>query len=139
MNGHTDRYKAYVCHAGVYDWAPQMASDFVRGRDRALGGFHWDNSEGVEKQAARTYAKNFKTPTLVTHGELDYRVPVTHGFAYYATLRMLGVPARLVYFPDENHWVLKPQNSRLWHQEFFRWIETYIGAGPSDQPNVQAQ
>lgn len=132
MNGHTDRYKAYVCHAGVYDWAPQMASDYVRGRERALGGFHWDNPQGVEKQSARAYAKNFKTPTLITHGELDYRVPVTHGFAYYATLRMLGVPARLVYFPDENHWILKPQNSRLWHQEFFNWIETYIGAGPTD-------
>lgn len=131
MNGHTDRYKAYVCHAGVYDWVSQMASDTVRGRDRALGGFHWENPEKVLKQSAHWYAKNFKTPTLVIHGELDYRVPVTQGFEYYATLRMLGVPSRLIYFPDENHWILKPQNSRLWYKEFFDWIEKYIGAGPS--------
>lgn len=132
MNGHTDRYKAYVCHAGVYDWVAQMASDVVRGRDRALGAFPWENPEKVLKQSAHWYAKHFKTPTLVIHGELDFRVPVTQGFQYYTTLRMLGVPSRLVCFPDENHWVLKPQNSRLWYQEFFNWIEKYIGAGPSE-------
>lgn len=131
MNGHTNRYKAYVCHAGVYDWVSQMASDVVRGRDRALGAFPWDNPQKVLEQSAHWYAKNFKTPTLVVHGELDYRVPVTQGFEYYTTLRMLGVPARLVYFPDENHWVLKPQNSRLWYREFFDWIEKYVGAGRS--------
>jgi dipeptidyl aminopeptidase/acylaminoacyl peptidase len=65
------------------------------------------------------------------HSELDYRVPVSQGFEYYTTLRMLGVPARLLYYPDENHWVLKPQSSRLWYKEFFDWIEKYVGAGPS--------
>jgi dipeptidyl aminopeptidase/acylaminoacyl peptidase len=138
MNGHTDRYKAYVCHAGVYDWVAQTASDYVRGRDRALGGFPWENPQKVVQQSAHSYAKNFKTPTLVVHNEQDFRVPVTQGLAYYTTLRMLGVPTRLLYFPDENHWVLKPQNSRLWYKEVFDWIEKYIGAGPSE-PNVQAQ
>ena len=65
MNGHTNRYKAYVCHAGVYDWVAQMASDFVRGRQRALGGFPWEAPEKVLSQSAQFYAKNFKTPTLV--------------------------------------------------------------------------
>jgi dipeptidyl aminopeptidase/acylaminoacyl peptidase len=131
MNGHTDRYKAYVCHAGVYDWVAQMASDYVRGRQRALGAFPWENPQKVLDQSAHWYAKNFKTPTLVVHCEQDYRVPVTQGFEYYTTLRVLGVPTRLVYFPDENHWVLKPQNSRLWYKEFFDWIEKYVGAGPT--------
>ena len=129
MNGHTNRYKAYVCHAGVYDWVAQTASDYVRGRDRALGGFPWEAPEKVLGQSAHTFAKNFKTPTLVVHGEQDFRVPLTQGLAYYTTLRMLGVPTRLVYFPDENHWVLKAQNSRLWYAEFFGWIGKYAAAG----------
>ena len=65
------------------------------------------------------------------HGEKDYRVPLTHGLEYYNTLRQKGVPTRLVYFPDENHWVLKPQNSQLWHKEVFGWLEKYIGRGPT--------
>ncbi|MCI0613373.1 S9 family peptidase [bacterium] len=131
LNGHTDRYKAFVCHAGVYNWISQMASDIVVGRDRALGSFHWDKPEQVAAQSAHTYAKNFKTPTLVIHGEKDFRVPVTQGLEYYSTLRMLGVPTRLVYLEEENHWVLKPQTSKLWHQEFFNWIEKYAGKSPS--------
>lgn len=133
MNGHTDRYKAYVCHAGVYNWVSQMGSDTVRGRERALGAFPWEDPARVLAQSAHSHAKHFKTPTLVIHGENDYRVPVTQGFEYYTTLRMLGVPSRLLYFPDENHWVLKPQNARLWYEEFFRWIESHIGAGPTQR------
>ncbi len=131
MNGHTDRYRAMVCHAGVYDWVSQMASDVVRGRERALGGFPWNTPQKTLEQSAHSHAKNFKTPTLVVHNEQDFRVPVTQGFEYYSTLRMREVPARLLYFPDENHWVLKPQNSRLWFKEFFDWIGKYAAAGPS--------
>jgi dipeptidyl aminopeptidase/acylaminoacyl peptidase len=131
MNGHTTRYKAMVCHAGVYDWVAQMASDVVRGRDRALGGFPWEKPQKVLEQSAHSYAKSFKTPTLVVHNQQDFRVPVTQGFEYYTTLRMLGVASRLLYFPDENHFVLKPQNSLLWYNEFFNWIGKYAAAGPS--------
>jgi dipeptidyl aminopeptidase/acylaminoacyl peptidase len=100
MNGHTNRYKAYVCHAGVFDFVAQMASDFVRGRQRAYGGFPWETDAAL-KTSAHTYAKNFKTPTLVVHGEQDFRVPLTQGLEYYTTLRMLDAPAKLLYFPDE--------------------------------------
>ena len=130
MNGHTTRYKAMVCHAGVYNWVSQMASDVVRGRARALGGFPWENPQHVLEESAHWYAKNFRTPTLVVHNQQDFRVPVTQGFEYYETLRMVGVPARLLYFPDENHFVLNPQNSRLWYNEFFDWIGKYVPAGP---------
>lgn len=129
LNGHTDRFKVMVCHAGVYDWHSMMASDFVKGRDRALGAFPWDDPTKVDKQSAQRFADKFKTPTLVLHGERDYRVPVAQGFAYYTTLRQKGVPTRLVYFPDENHWVLKPQNSLLWHREVFGWIAKYVPPG----------
>jgi dipeptidyl aminopeptidase/acylaminoacyl peptidase len=129
LNGHTDRFKAMVCHAGVYDWHAMMASDIVKARERALGAPPWESLDKVDKQSAQRYAANFKTPTLVLHGEKDYRVPVTQGFAYYNTLKQKGVPARLVYFPDENHWVLKPQNSLVWHREVFGWLDKYIGKG----------
>lgn len=132
LNGHTDKFKAMVCHAGVYSYASQMASDIVVGRRRALGGFPWEDYGRNDKQSANRFAQNFRTPTLVLHGEKDYRVPITQGLEYYNTLRQKGVPARLVYFPDENHWILKGQNSLLWHKEVFAWLEKYIGIGPSE-------
>ena len=129
MNGNSQRYKAYVNHDGVYDYPyQQTASDTVRGRDRALGGLFWENPD-IGKQSARNYTANMKTPTLIIHGELDYRVPISHAFAYYGALKMKQVPTRLLYFPDENHWVLKPQNARLWYQEVFAWLTHYAPTG----------
>jgi dipeptidyl aminopeptidase/acylaminoacyl peptidase len=134
LNGHTDRFKAMVCHAGVYNWHSQMASDIVKGRGRALGAEPWGGDLAkIDRQTPQRFAANFKTPTLVLHGEKDYRVPVTQGLEYYNTLRQKGVPARLVYFPDENHWILKGQNSLLWHREVFAWLTKYIGRGPDEK------
>ena len=129
MNGHTDRYKTYVCHAGCYDWVSMMATDGYLFFAKELGAFHWDNPALVMTQSPHHYAKRMKTPTLVIHGELDYRVPATQALQYYNTLRAKDVAARLVYFPDENHWILKPQNSRLWYREFFAWIKRYAAPG----------
>lgn len=131
LNGQTDRFKAMVCHAGVFSYHTQMASDVVRGRERALGAFPWTDITRIDKVSPQRYSKNMKTPTLILHGEKDFRVPIAHGLEYYNTLRQKGVPTRLVYFPDENHWILKPQNSRLWHREVFGWLEKYIGHGPT--------
>jgi dipeptidyl aminopeptidase/acylaminoacyl peptidase len=131
LNGHTDRFKAMICHAGVYNWDSMMASDLVRGRERPLGAFPWGDQAKVDKHNPQRFAKNFKTPTLVMHGEKDFRVPITQGMEYYNTLRIKGVPTRFIYFPDENHWILRPQNARLWHREFFAWLEKYIGSGPT--------
>lgn len=131
LNGHTDLFKAMICHAGVYSYHTQMASDSVLGRERSLGAFPWTDMAKIDAQSASRYSANFKTPTLVVHGEKDFRVPLTHGLEYYNTLKLKGVPSRFVYFPDENHWVLKPQNSRLWHKEVFAWLDKYIGKGPT--------
>lgn len=131
LNGHTDFFKTMVCHAGVYNWHSMLASDMVRGRERSLGAPPWGDLSKIDQQNAQRFAANFKTPTLVIHGEKDYRVPVTQGMEYYNTLRQKGVPTRFLYFPDENHWVLKPQNSLLWHKEVFAWISKSIGNGPS--------
>jgi dipeptidyl aminopeptidase/acylaminoacyl peptidase len=74
-------------------------------------------------------AANFKTPTLVIHGQLDLRVPVSHGIELFNTLQKQNVPSRFVYFPNENHWILRPQNSLFWYKEVKSWIETYAPPG----------
>ena len=129
MNGHTDRYRAYVCHAGCYDWVSMMATDGYKFFAEELGAYHWDDEPRVLRQSPHHYFRNARTPTLVIHGELDYRVPATQGLQYYDSLKAKSVPARLVYFPDENHWILKPQNSRLWYGEFFAWLRRFAATG----------
>ncbi|MDQ6620193.1 MAG: S9 family peptidase [Pseudomonadota bacterium] len=128
MNGHTDRYRAYVCHAGCYDWVSMMATDGYHFFAKELGAFHWDNPSRVMRQSPHHYVKRARTPTLVIHGEQDFRVPATQALQYYDTLKAKGVAARLLWFTDENHWILKPQNSRLWYREFLSWLERFGGA-----------
>jgi len=130
MNGNLPRgrYAAYVCHAGCYDWVSMMGSDGYFWFGHELGAFHWDDEQRVLKQSPHHYANKFSTPTLVMHGELDYRVPYYQGLAYYNTLRARNIPSRLVFFPDENHWILKPQNSKLWYREFIDWCNHYTQA-----------
>jgi dipeptidyl aminopeptidase/acylaminoacyl peptidase len=122
-----DRYKAYVCHAGCFDWVSMYAGDAGYWFNHSLLTTYWDDPKKFAAQNPITFAKHMKTPTLVIHGALDYRVPDAQGLAYYNTLKALKVPSRLVFFPDENHWVLKPQNSRLWYREYFAWLEKYVG------------
>ncbi len=129
MNGHVDRYKAFVCHAGCFDWVAMFADDAWYWAPKELGANYWDDMAKVESQNPRARVKNMKTPTLVMHGLLDYRVPDSQGLAYYNTLKAKNVPTRLVFFPDENHWILKPQNSRLWYREFFAWLSRFVATG----------
>ena len=127
MNGHVapGRYAAYVCHAGCFDWAAMFADDAYTWHANELGAWYWDDMAQIHKQSPHAHAKGMKTPTLVIHGQLDYRVPDAQGLAYYNTLQALGVRARLLWFPDENHWVLKPRNSRLWYGEFLDWLKAH--------------
>ena len=129
MNGHTDRYKAYVCHAGCFDWVAMFSDDAWYWHPKELGANYWEDAKRVDGQNPRARVERMKTPTLVMHGLLDYRVPDSQGLAYYNTLKARGVPSRLVFFPDENHWILKPQNSRLWYREFFAWLERWVKPG----------
>ena len=89
---------------------------------KELGAAYWDDMGKVHAQSPHAFAGQMRTPTLVIHGALDYRVPDAQGLAYYNTLKARGVDARLLWFPDENHWVLKPRNSQLWYREFFEWL-----------------
>jgi len=124
--GHTDRFKCIVNHAGVYDLMAQYASDVTQGRAQSMGGEPWEGIETIDRWNPARHAKGFTTPMLVIHGEKDYRVPAAQGLECYGVLKAKGVPARLVYFPDENHWVLKPANSLLWYREVLGWLERWL-------------
>jgi dipeptidyl aminopeptidase/acylaminoacyl peptidase len=127
MNGHVKpgRYQAYICHAGCFDWVAMFAEDAYTWFPRELGASYWDDMAKVHAQSPHAFAGKMKTPTLVIHGALDYRVPDAQGLAYYNTLKARGIDARLLWFPDENHWILKPRNSKLWYGEFFDWLKRY--------------
>lgn len=130
--GHTDRFACLINHAGVNDFVSQYASDFASfGLSRVLGGTPWENPEGMQRNNPTTYAKHFKTPMLIIHGELDYRVPYVNGTALYGIYRAMNLPARLVVFPNENHWILTPQNSIYWNWEFQNWLARWIGGSPT--------
>lgn len=131
MNGHVPagRYQAYICHAGCFDWTAMFANDAYLWHAKELGTAYWKDPAKVSAQSPIGYAQHFNTPTLVIHGQLDYRVPDAQGLAYYNTLKAQGVDARLVWFPDENHWVMKPRNSRLWYGEFFDWLKRHDTGG----------
>jgi len=127
MNGHVKpgRYAAYVCHAGCFDWVGMFADDAYTWHAKELGAWYWDDMARVHSQSPHAYAATMRTPTLVIHGALDYRVPDAQGLAYYNTLKALNVDARLLWFPDENHWILKPRNSKLWYAEYFGWLQRH--------------
>ncbi len=124
MNAHlpAGRYHAYVCHAGCWDWVSMFGGDAPGWFKKELGAHFWDDMARVHAQSPHAFAKGLTTPTLVSHGALDYRVPDAQGLAYYNTLKAQAIDARLVWFPDENHWVLKPRNTTLWYAEFFGWL-----------------
>ncbi|MDP1581157.1 MAG: S9 family peptidase [Candidatus Didemnitutus sp.] len=138
--GHTDRFKAIINHAGVNSSYAQYAADVPHGFPEVMGGKPWDNLEGMQRQNPMFYARNFKTPMLVLHGELDYRVPYGNGLELYGVLQALGVPSRLVIFPNENHWILTPQNAIHWHWEMQSWLSRHIGGTPTlTEPNFDAK
>jgi dipeptidyl aminopeptidase/acylaminoacyl peptidase len=127
MNAHVKpgRYQAYVCHAGCYDWVGMFSDDAYGWHAQELGGWYWNDMKKVHSQSPHAYAATMQTPTLVIHGAKDYRVPDAQGLAYYNTLKAKGVDARLLWYPDENHWILKPANNVIWYHEFFDWIKRY--------------
>jgi dipeptidyl aminopeptidase/acylaminoacyl peptidase len=124
--GHTDRFKCIVSHDGMFNaesaWGTTEELWF---NDWEFKGTPYDNRAAYEKWSPHQYAKNFKTPTLVIHGQRDYRLDVSEGFQLFNTLQMEGVPSKMLYFPDEGHWVLKPQNSRLWYETVNAWVDQW--------------
>jgi dipeptidyl aminopeptidase/acylaminoacyl peptidase len=130
MNGHVPagRYQAYVCHAGVFDRVATFSADSYPQRPKDLQANFWQDLPRVLAQSPHAFAAQMNTPTLVIHGAQDFRVPDCNGLAYYNTLKARGVPARLLWFPDENHWVLRARNSKLWYGEFLDWLDAHVPA-----------
>ena len=126
---HTGRFKAIISHASVYDKVSMYATEELWFEEHDLQGEPWTNPENYRKWAPSTYAAElgkYKTPTLVIAGERDYRVPYTQSLEFFNTLQRQGVPSKLVVFPDEGHWILKPQNSQFWYKTFFDWLALYV-------------
>ena len=126
--GHTDRFKALISHAGVFDLASKYGTtEELWFPEWEFGGTPWDQPELYRAQSPSGSVVNFKTPTLVIHGALDYRVPDAQGIGMFTALQRRGVPSRLLYFPDEGHWVLKPKNRVTWWREVHGWLAKYLG------------
>jgi dipeptidyl aminopeptidase/acylaminoacyl peptidase len=129
--GHNDnpkaQFKVLVCHAGLFNLSSMYGvTEELWFPEWEFKGTPWDNPELYERWSPHKFVKNFKTPMLIIHGELDYRVPVGEGFQMFTALQRQGIPSKLLYFPDEGHWIQKPQNSELWYRTVLDWVNSYL-------------
>jgi dipeptidyl aminopeptidase/acylaminoacyl peptidase len=126
---HNKRFKSFISHAGVFDLRSMYGTTeeiFFCNFD--MGGAYWEKDNAAAQKAYTEFnpidrVGNWDTPMLVIHGGLDYRVPESQGFQAYTALQLKGIKSRLLYFPDENHWILKPHNAIVWQKEFYRWLQ----------------
>ncbi len=125
FQGHTDRFRTLITHCGVYNFASMYGTTEEVWFDEWEHGIPWETPD-YDTFSPHKYAANFKTPNLIIHNDRDFRVPLNQGMELFTTLQRRGVPSKLIMFPDEGHWVLKPQNSELWHKEVFAWLTEYL-------------
>ncbi|HNV51650.1 MAG TPA: S9 family peptidase, partial [Tenuifilaceae bacterium] len=128
---HNKRFKAFIAHCGVFNSEMEyMTTEEMFFDNWEMGGAPWETNNKVAmksyEHSAHKFVKNWDTPILVIHGGKDFRIPYTQGMAAFNSARMMGVPSRFLYFPDENHWVLKPQNGILWQREFKGWLDKWL-------------
>ena len=124
--GHTNRFKCIVSHDGMFNAESAYGTtEELWFANWEFGGPPWKKRDVYRKWSPHEYAANFKTPTLVVHGQNDYRLDVSQGFDLFTTLQVLKVPSKMLYFPDEGHWVLKPQNSQLWYKTVNDWVDQW--------------
>jgi dipeptidyl aminopeptidase/acylaminoacyl peptidase len=126
---HTGRFKAIISHAGIYDKVAMYATEELWFEEHDMQGEPWTSPDNYKKWSPSTFGAElgrYKTPTLVVAGERDYRVPYTQSLEFFSALQRQGVPSKLVVFPDEGHWVLKPQNSQFWYKTFLDWLAVYV-------------
>jgi dipeptidyl aminopeptidase/acylaminoacyl peptidase len=131
FQGNTTRFKTLITHCSVYNFESMYATtDELWFDEWEHGGPPWGpNPKSYEKHSPHKLARNFKTPMLIIHNDLDFRCPIGEGHQLFTTLQRLGVPSRFINFPDEGHWVLKPRNSEFWHKEVFAWLQKYCPPG----------
>jgi len=127
--GHTDRFRCIVSHDGMFN--PEYAygtSDELWFNEWEFRGTPWTNRLMYRRWSPMLFAARFKTPTLVVHSQLDYRLDLSEGIQLFTTLQRLNVPSEMLYFPDEGHWILKPQNSQLWYKTVNAWCDRWTQA-----------
>jgi len=121
-----DRFKCLVTHDGIFDnRSMYYSTEELWFPEWEMGGPEYANPTGYAKFNPIDYVKNWRTPTLVIHGQLDYRVPYEQGLAVFTALQRQGIPSELLYFPDENHWVLKPADRVQWYQSVLAWMNRW--------------
>jgi len=137
---HQKRFSAFIAHAGIFNeesmymtteemWFADWDNGGCKQPGVYMAGSPWSNNPTAKRHydnSPHKLIKNWDTPILITHGELDYRVPVEQGMSAFNAAQMMGVPSKMILFPDENHWILKPQNSIHWNREFFAWLDKYV-------------
>jgi dipeptidyl aminopeptidase/acylaminoacyl peptidase len=129
INGQTDRFRCLVAHAGIFDLeAFYYRTDELWFPEWELGGPPFERADDYRKFSPHLFVARWKTPTLVSVGELDYRTTVDHGYAAFTALQRRGIPSKLLVFPDEGHWIAKPKNARVFHDVVFAWLTEHLGA-----------
>jgi dipeptidyl aminopeptidase/acylaminoacyl peptidase len=123
--GHTDRFRAIVTHASLWKFDAWHGTADLGIWDEYEFGDPYENPERYQEQSPHLHVENINTPMLVIHGELDYRVPIGEALTLWTDLKRHGVEAKFLYFPDENHWILKPNNSRIWYETVRTFIEQH--------------
>jgi len=125
--GHTSRFRCLVSHDGMFNTTSAWGTtEELWFNEWEFKGTPYTNREMYDKWSPHLSAPNFKTPTLVVHGQLDYRLDVSEGFQLFTTLQRRGIPSKMLYFPDEGHWVMKPQNSQLWYKTVNDWVDQWV-------------
>ncbi|HEV3165884.1 MAG TPA: S9 family peptidase [Isosphaeraceae bacterium] len=125
--GHSDRFQCLISHAGVFDLTSKYGTtEELWFPEWEFGGTPWEQPQIYREQSPSSFVQNFKTPTLIIHGALDFRVPDAQGLGMFTALQRQGVPSRFVFFPDEGHWILKPANRVVWWNEVHEWLEKYL-------------
>jgi dipeptidyl aminopeptidase/acylaminoacyl peptidase len=125
LEGHTDKFKTIITHDGVYNFTSMYGVTDETWFDEWEHGIPWETKD-FDKYSPHKYAKYFKTPMLIIDNEGDYRVPFDQGAQLFTTLQRKGIPSKLLDFPNEGHFVLKPQDSELWHNTIFDWLAQYL-------------
>ena len=126
---HEGRFKCFISHCGLFNlesWYASTEELFFANWD--IGGPYWDSSlkDAYAKNSPHKMVAKWDTPIMVIHNELDFRVPLNQGLEAFTAAQLKGIPSKLLYYPDEGHWVLKPQNGVMWHREFYDWLDTYL-------------
>jgi dipeptidyl aminopeptidase/acylaminoacyl peptidase len=126
---HENRFKAFVSHCGLFNlesWYGTTEELFFANWDQ--GGAYWlpENKDYYAKNSPHSYVQNWNTPMLVIHGGKDFRVPESEGMQAFQALQLKGIPSKYLYFPDEGHWITKPQNGIVWYREYFEFLNSYL-------------